>query len=275
MEFKDTIYKKENGIAKVTINRPEVYNAFRYQTVKEMAFAFEDAALDASVGVIVLTGAGDKAFCVGHDNKEAKEGGDDLARERVFMHTKFQRLIRENPKPVIAAVNGWSIGGGNVFCVLCDLAIASETAKFGQAGPKMGSFAAGWGASLLARTVGEKKAREIWFLCRHYTAKEALDMGLINKVVPPDKLEEEVNIWCQEILRLSPTSLRFIKVALNADTDHIFGLDQLAVAGLELYRKTEEAAEWSQAFAQKRSPDWHSFRTTKKSEKRAKRKSPK
>lgn len=258
MEFGDILYEKRDGIAKITFNRPQVLNAFRGQTLREATQAFEDAETDRDIGVVVLTGAGDRAFCVGGDSKEVPEGGYSV--ENLHWHSKFHHIMRFIPKPVIAAVNGWCIGGGNVFCTLADLAIASETARFGQAGPRVGSFDAGFGASYLARIVGEKKAREIWFLCRNYTAQQALEMGLVNKVVPAGQLEAETEAWCKEILAMSPTALKFLKTAMNADSDHIFGLEGLASAGAWLYWQSEEAREGRDAYGNKRAPDWSKFR---------------
>lgn len=254
LDFEDILYEKNEGIAKITINRPKVLNAFRTHTLKEMALALEDADLDNSVGVVVLTGAGDKAFCVGGDNKEVKEGVG-YHPEMDHWHTQVHHAIRSIGKPVIAAINGWCIGGGNVLQVVCDLSIAADTATFGQLGPKVGSFDAGFGAGFLARVVGERKAREIWFLCRQYSAIEALEMGLINKVVPLKKLEEEVTTWCKEILRLSPTALKFLKISFNADTDAMFGLEAMAMASVRLYWGTEEAKKWKTNFWEKKSSD--------------------
>ena len=259
MEFKDILYEKKDGVAKITINRPQAYNAFTTDTVKELAQAFEDAELDSDIGVVVLTGAGDKAFCTGGDVKEAaKPGGYD--KEMDYWHSAVHRAIRNIPKPVIAAVNGYAIGGGHILHLICDLTIASENARFGQAGPRVGSFDAGFGVSYLTRVVGEKKAREIWYLCRQYTAQEALEMGLVNKVVPLDKLEEEVNKWCQEILALSPTALRFCKLAFNADTDHQYGFEGWSMAAVRMFWATGEAGEAKKAFAEKRKPDFTKFR---------------
>ncbi|MBI2958135.1 MAG: enoyl-CoA hydratase/isomerase family protein, partial [Chloroflexi bacterium] len=196
-DYKDIIYEKRPGVARITINRPEAMNSFRARTVAELAGAFEDAANDDTVGVVVFTGSGKKAFCTGGDAREAEAGySADLLRSTTRVHA----LIREMPKPVIAAVNGYAIGGGQVFQQICDLSIASETASFGQAGPRVGSYDAAYGAAYLTRLVGEKKAREMWYLCRRYSAREAMDMGLVNAVVPADKLEEEVDKWCEEIL---------------------------------------------------------------------------
>jgi naphthoate synthase len=259
LDFKDIIYEKKEGIAKIIINRPHAYNAFTTNTLKELALAFEDAEQDPTIGVVVLTGAGDKAFCSGGDLKEAAQPGG-YNRENDYWHERLHHDIRSISKPTIAAVNGYAIGGGHILHLLCDLTIASENAKFGQAGPRVGSFDAGFGASYLARCVGEKKAREIWFLCRQYTAQEALEMGLVNKVVPQDKLEEEVELWCREILDKSPFALKFLKKAFNADTDHQWGFDELSQAAVRLYWATEEAEEAKKAFSEKRRPDFSKFR---------------
>lgn len=259
MDFKDILYEKKEGVAKIMINRPEVYNAFTTHTLKEMASALEDAELDSSIGVVVLTGAGNKAFCTGGDMKESSQAGG-YNTEMDYWHTAVHRAIRNIPKPVIAAVNGYAIGGGNILHLLCDLTIASENARFGQAGPRVGSFDAGFGASYLTRVVGEKKAREIWYLCRQYTAQEALEMGLVNKVVPPERLEKEVEEWCREILSLSPTALKFCKLAFNAETDHQFGFEGWSMAAVRLFWATAEAGEAKKAFSEKRKPDFNKFR---------------
>lgn len=223
-DYEEIIYEKYNGIAKVTINRPEKRNAFTPLTVKEMIDAFTRARDDKEVGVIVLAGAGDKAFCSGGDQSVRGHGGyvgtDEVPRLNVL---DLQRLIRVIPKPVVAMVSGYAIGGGHVLHVCCDLTIAADNAVFGQTGPKVGSFDAGYGAGLLARMVGHKKAREIWYLCRQYSAEEAEDMGLVNTVVPLEKLEEETIQWCNEMLEKSPTALRFLKASFNADTDGLAG----------------------------------------------------
>src|SRR5699024_8217499 len=241
-EYKEIIYEKYNGIAKVTMNRPEKHNAFTPLTVNEMIDAFADARDDSSIGVIVLTGAGDKAFCSGGDQSVRGHGGyvgeDQVPRLNVL---DLQRLIRTIPKPVMAMVNGYAIGGGHVLHVVCDLTIASDNARFGQTGPKVGSFDAGYGAGYLARMVGHKRAREIWYLCRQYTAQEAFDMGMVNTVVTQDKLEEETMQWCAEILEKSPTALRFLKASFNADTDGLAGLQQMGGDATLLYYTTEEA----------------------------------
>lgn len=259
MEFQDILYEKKDGVAKITINRPQVYNAFTTSTLREIAQALTDAELDSNIGVVVLTGAGDKAFCTGGDTKEAAQAGG-YSKDIGYWHADVHRRIRNIPKPVIAAVNGYAIGGGHILHLICDLTIASENARFGQAGPRVGSFDAGFGVTYLARVVGEKKAREIWFLCRQYTAQEALEMGLVNKVVPQDKLEEEVDTWCREILSLSPTALKFCKLVFNAETDHMFGFEAWSEAAVRMFWATEEAAEAKKAFAEKRRADFSKFR---------------
>jgi dihydroxynaphthoic acid synthetase len=250
MHFEDLIYRKEDGVARITINRPEVYNAFRTRTLKEMAQALADCELDRQVRVIVLRGAGDKAFCTGGDLQESKKGGYDADMDH--WHTQAHLLLRTIGKPVIAAVNGWAIGGGHIIQVICDLSIAADSARFGQAGPRVGSFDAGFGAAYLTRLVGEKKAREIWFLCRQYTAAEALQMGLVNKVVPLAELDAEVDRWCGEIRELGAYSLRFLKHAFNADTDHIAGFENMSAAAVRLYWESAEAKQQKEAFAAKR-----------------------
>ncbi len=259
-EFRDIIYEKKEGVAFVRINRPQVLNAFRPLTIEEMRAAFLDAWYDDQIGVVVLTGTGGN-FCVGGDVKVRGGGGyvDTAGRPRLQV-THLHRLIREIPKPVIAMVDGYAIGGGHVLHVLCDLTIASTRAIFGQIGPKFGSFDAGFGAIYLARIVGEKKAREIWYLCRQYTAQEALEMGLVNKVVPPEELEEEVMCWARELLKRSPTALRFLKHAFNADTDHVYGIQNLAHGATSLFYLTEECQEGTRAFLEKREPDYSRFR---------------
>jgi naphthoate synthase len=259
-EYEDIIYEKAEGIARVTINRPEVRNAFRPQTVMEMLDAFADAREDQRIGVVLLTGAGDKAFCSGGDQKVRGDagyvGGDRVPRLNVL---DLQRLIRHIPKPVIAVVAGYAIGGGHVLHLVCDLTIAADNAVFGQTGPKVGSFDAGYGATLLARTVGHKKAREIWYLCRQYSAHEALDMGLVNTVVPLERLEEESIGWAKEILAKSPTAIRFLKAAFNADTDGLAGLQELAGDATRLFYMNEEGQEGRDAFLEKRQPDFSKY----------------
>jgi naphthoate synthase len=260
--FEDIKYEKsDDGIAKVTINRPEVRNAFRPQTVKELLAAFADARDDAGVGVVILTGEGPDAFCSGGDQRVRGEGGyvgdDGVPRLNVL---DLQRQIRTLPKPVIAMVAGYAIGGGHVLHVVCDLTIAADNARFGQTGPKVGSFDGGYGSSYLARIVGQKKAREIWFLCRQYGAAEALEMGLVNKVVPLADLERETVQWCREILQHSPTAIRLLKASLNADCDGQAGLQQLAGDATLLFYLTEEGKEGKNAFLEKRKPNFKKFR---------------
>lgn len=259
-DYEDILYERHGAIAKVTINRPEVHNAFRPKTVTEMIDAFSHARDDSSIGVIILTGAGGKAFCSGGDQKVRGHGGyvdeNNIPRLNVL---DLQRLIRIIPKPVIAMVAGYAIGGGHVLHVVCDLTIAADNAIFGQTGPKVGSFDGGYGAGLLARIVGHKKAREIWYLCRQYNAQEALEMGLVNAVVPLEKLEEETIKWCNEILEKSPTAIRFLKAAFNADTDGLAGLQQFAGDATLLYYTTDEAKEGRDAFKEKRKPNFDKF----------------
>lgn len=259
-KYEEIIYEKYEGIAKITMNRPEKHNAFTPQTVQEMIDAFADARDDSSIGVIILTGAGDKAFCSGGDQTVRGHGGyvgsDEIPRLNVL---DLQRLIRTIPKPVIAMVNGYAIGGGHVLHIVCDLTIASDNAIFGQTGPKVGSFDAGYGAGLLAEMVGQKRAREIWYLCRQYSAEEAYEMGMVNKVVPQDELEAETLKWCEEILEKSPTALRFLKASFNAATDGLAGLQQFAGDATLLYYTTDEAKEGRDAFKEKRKPDFDQF----------------
>ena len=258
--YDEILYEKYNGIAKITINRPEVRNAFTPKTVTELIDAFSRARDDNEIGVIILTGAGDLAFCSGGDQKVRGHGGyvgdDEIPRLNVL---DLQRLIRVIPKPVVAMVAGYAIGGGHVLHVVCDLTIAAENARFGQTVPNVGSFDAGYGAGYLARIVGHKKAKEIWYLCRQYDAQEALDMGLVNKVVPLEDLEKETVEWCEIMLEKSPTALRFLKASFNADTDGLAGLQQLAGDATLLYYTTEEAKEGRDAFKEKRKPDFGQF----------------
>jgi len=253
-------HKSEEGIAKITINRPEVRNAFRPLTVREMIHALGDARDDAGIGVIILSGEGEKAFCSGGDQRVRGDAGyvDDEGVHRLNV-LDFQRQIRTCPKPVIAMVAGYAIGGGHVLHLMCDLTIAAENAVFGQTGPKVGSFDGGYGASYMARIVGQKKAREIWFLCRQYNAQQALEMGLANTVVPYDKLEEETVQWCREILANSPIAIRCLKAALNADCDGQAGLQELAGNATMLFYMTEEGQEGKNAFLEKRKPDFRKF----------------
>lgn len=259
--FTDIKFEKtDDGIAKVTINRPEVRNAFRPLTVQEMLQAFDLAHEDPEIGVIILTGEGPDAFCSGGDQKVRGHagyiGGDGVPRLNVL---DLQKKIRSIPKPVIAMVAGYAIGGGHVLHVVCDLTIAADNARFGQTGPKVGSFDGGLGSSYLARIVGQKKAREIWYLCRQYDAQQALDIGLVNTVVPLAHLEEETVKWCREILNHSPLALRCLKSALNADCDGQMGLLDLAGNATLLYYMSEEAKEGKNAFIEKRKPDFTKF----------------
>jgi naphthoate synthase len=259
-KYQDIRYDKSSGIAKITINRPEIRNAFRPLTVTEMSRALNDAREDPAIGVIILTGEGEKAFCSGGDQKVRGDSGykDSRGVHRLNV-LDFQRQIRTCPKPVVAMVAGYAIGGGHVLHLLCDLTIAAENAVFGQTGPRVGSFDGGYGASYMARIVGQKKAREIWFLCRQYNASEALEMGLVNTVVPLDKLEAETVKWCREILANSPIALRCLKAALNADCDGQAGLQELAGNATMLFYMTEEGQEGRDAFLEKRKPDFTRF----------------
>jgi len=259
-DFTDIEYHKAEGIARITINRPEVRNAFRPLTVMEMSRALDDARNDQEIGVIILTGKGDKAFCSGGDQRVRGDAGyvDDQGIHRLNV-LDFQRQIRTCPKPVIAMVAGYAIGGGHVLHVMCDLTIAADNAIFGQTGPKVGSFDGGYGASYLARIVGQKKAREIWYLCRQYNAQEALEMGLVNAVVPLEKLEEETVKWAREILENSPIAIRVLKSAFNADCDGQAGLQELAGNATMLFYMTEEGQEGRNAFLEKRKPDFSRF----------------
>jgi len=259
-DYTDIKYHKAEGIAKITINRPEVRNAFRPLTIKEMMHAFEEARNDSETGVIILTGEGEKAFCSGGDQRVRGEAGyvDDAGVHRLNV-LDFQRQIRTCPKPVIAMVAGYAIGGGHVLHLMADLTIAADNATFGQTGPKVGSFDGGYGASYMARIVGQKKAREIWYLCRQYDAKQALDMGLVNTVVPLEKLEDETIQWCREILANSPTAIRLLKSALNADCDGQAGLQELAGNATMLFYMSEEGQEGKNAFLEKRKPDFKKF----------------
>ncbi|PWB69549.1 1,4-dihydroxy-2-naphthoyl-CoA synthase [candidate division GN15 bacterium] len=259
-EYKDILYHKADGIAKITINRPDVRNAFRPLTVFEMSHALADTREDEQIGVVILTGQGDKAFCSGGDQKIRGDSGykDEQGVHRLNV-LDFQRQIRTCPKAVIAMVAGYAIGGGHVLHLMCDLTIAADNAIFGQTGPKVGSFDGGYGASYMARIVGQKKAREIWFLCRQYNAQQALDMGLVNTVVPLAQLEEETVTWCREILANSPLAIRCLKAALNADCDGQAGLQELAGNATMLYYMTDEAQEGRNAFVQKRKPNFGKF----------------
>lgn len=259
--FTDLRYETSpEGIAKITIAREAVRNAFRPLTVRELQAAFELARDDANVGVVILTGAGQQAFCSGGDQKVRGDGGyvgeDGVPRLNVL---DLQRQIRTLPKPVIAMVAGYAIGGGHVLHLMCDLTIAADNARFGQTGPRVGSFDGGYGASYLARVIGQKRAREVWFLCRQYDAATALQWGLVNAVVPLERLEAETVAWCREILANSPTALRLLKAALNADCDGQAGLQQLAGDATLLFYQTEEAKEGKRAFLEKRKPNFKKF----------------
>ena len=261
MELTDVSYEVADGIATIAIDRPEVYNAFRAHTVDELIRCFKTAWADNTVGVVILTGSGDKAFCTGGDQKQRAATGDYGPSETgLFEIETLHRVIRDIPKPVIAAVNGYAIGGGHVLHVICDLTIASETARFGQSGPRVGSFDAGFGSAYLARIVGEKRAREIWYLCRQYTADQALQWGLVNAVVPPDRLMDEARAWASEILTKSPTAIRFLKHSFNAEHEGIAGISQLSFDALEVFVQTDEAAEGVRAFNEKRDPDFGKYR---------------
>jgi naphthoate synthase len=259
-EYKEILFQYYNGIAKISINRPQVHNAFTPRTVMEMSEAMELARQNPDVGVVILTGEGGKAFCSGGDQSVRGHGGyigeDTVPRLNVL---DLQMQIRRIPKPVIAMVAGWAIGGGHVLHVVCDLTIAADNARFGQTGPNVGSFDGGFGASYLARVVGQKKAREIWFLCDQYDAQEALDMGLVNKVVPLEQLEETTIAWCEKILQKSPLALRMLKGSFNAELDGQAGIQQLAGDATLLYYLSDEAKEGKNAFLEKRKPDFSKY----------------
>jgi len=259
--YTDIKYDKANGIAKITINRPEVRNAFRPLTVKEMMDALQDARYDEEIGVIILTGQGEKAFCSGGDQKiRGNAGYRDESGVHHLNVLDFQRQIRTCPKPIIAMVAGFAIGGGHILHMMCDLTIAADNAIFGQTGPKVGSFDGGYGASYMARIIGQKKAREIWFLCRQYSAKQALEMGLVNTVVDYENLEIETVQWCNEILDQSPMAIRCLKAALNADCDGQAGIQELAGNATMLYYMSEEGQEGRNAFNEKRKPNFKKFK---------------
>jgi len=259
-DFEEIKFEFYEGIAKITIDRPRYYNAFTPDTTREISEALVVCREKPEVRVVILTGEGDKAFCSGGDQNVKSFAGyvgkDGVPRLNVL---DVQRQIRSLPKPVIAMVNGYAIGGGHVLHVICDLSIASENARFGQTGPRVGSFDAGFGSSFLARHVGQKKAREIWFLCEQYTAAEALEMGLVNKVVPLEQLEDTTVEWCRKIMKHSPIALRMIKVGLNAELDGQAGIQELAGNATMLYYMTDEAQEGKNAFLEKRDPDWDQF----------------
>jgi len=261
MEYEDIRYEVDETNAIITIDRPKRLNAFRGRTVEELIDAFHRAWTDRNVACAILTGAGDRAFCVGGDQKEYVEKGSyGTSANGLFEIDTLHNVIRDTPKPVIAAVNGLAIGGGHVLHVVCDVTIAAEHARFGQAGPRVGSFDAGYGTAFLARVVGEKRAREIWFFCRQYDARQAEQWGLVNKVVPGDRLLDEARAWGREVAALSPTALRFLKASFNAETAQAYGQQKLAFTGLDCFGKSQEATEGRQAFAEKRDPDFSKFR---------------
>jgi naphthoate synthase len=260
-DYEDIRYEIAEGIAKITIDRPEVRNAFRPETVIELSDAFNRAREDTEVGVIILTGEGPLAFCSGGDQRVRGDAGyvQEATGVGRFHVTDLHVQIRRTPKPVVAMVAGYAVGGGHVLHVLCDLTIAADNARFGQTGPRVGSFDGGFGASVLARQVGQKKAKEIWFLCRQYDAQQALDMGLVNTVVPLERLEEETVAWCREMLELSPFALRLVKASFNADEDGLAGLQQLAHDANLLFYGSDEAQEGRDAYREKRPPDFGKF----------------
>lgn len=261
LSFQDVRYDHAEGIARITIDRPRARNAFRPETVRELQAAFHHAHLDPAIGAIILTGAGDQAFCAGGDQKvRGEEGYRDGQGVEHLNVLDLQMQIRRLPKPVVAMVAGYAIGGGQVLHLVCDLTIAADNARFGQTGPRVGSFDAGLGAGLLARTVGLKRAKEIWMLCRQYDAREALAMGLVNAVVPLARLEEETVAWCRELLTKSPTALRMIKAGFNADTDGLAGIQELAGNATGLYYTTAEAQEGRDAWLERRDPDFRPYR---------------
>ncbi|MSP42293.1 MAG: 1,4-dihydroxy-2-naphthoyl-CoA synthase [Alphaproteobacteria bacterium] len=258
MKYKDILYEERNGAAFITINRPEVHNAFRGQTVEDLIHAFNKAGYDKNIGVIVLGGAGTRAFCTGGD-QGAHDGNYDGRGLLGLPAEELHAAIRDVPKPVIARIQGYSIGGGNVLGLLCDLTICSESAIFGQVGPKMGSVDPGYGTAYLARAVGEKKAREIWYLCRRYSGEEAVAMGLANVCVPDDQLDAEVDKWCAEIMEKSPTALMIAKRSFNADSENIRGIGNQGFVSLKMYYDSEESREGVTALMEKRKPDFRKF----------------
>lgn len=259
-DYSDILFEKSGSIAKVTINRPEVRNAFRPQTVNQLIDAFDRVRNDSEIGVVILTGAGDLAFCSGGDQRIRKSGGyEDEDGTRRLNVLDLQKQIKSIPIPVIAMVKGYAIGGGHVLHVVCDITIAADNAIFGQTGPKVGSFDGGFGASYLSRMVGPKKAKEIWYMCRQYNAQQALDMGMVNTVVPLKKVEDETLKWANEMLQMSPLALRCLKASFNAETDGQAGIQELAGTATLLYYLTEEAKEGKNAFLEKRKPDFSRF----------------
>ena len=258
MTFHDIIYENRNGVAWIIINRPDKMNAFRGTTCDELIKAFNMAGYDKSVGAIVLAGAGDRAFCTGGD-QSAHDGNYDGRGTIGLPMEELHAVIRDVPKPVIARINGFAIGGGNVLATICDLSIASDKAQLGQVGPKVGSVDPGFGTAYLSRIVGEKKAREIWYMCRRYTAAEALAMGLVNAVVPHDELDAEVDRWCAELMERSPTALALAKSSFNADSENIRGISAMGMAALSLYYDTDESKEGAVAFREKRKPNFRRY----------------
>ncbi|MHB8245916.1 MAG: enoyl-CoA hydratase-related protein [Acidimicrobiales bacterium] len=260
-DLTDTAYEVDDGLAWITINRPDRYNAFRARTIDELIWAFKSAWADRSVGVVALTGAGEKAFSAGGDQKQREETGDYGPSESgLFEVETLHRLIRDLPKPVIAAVNGVAVGGGHVLHVLCDITIAAEHATFGQAGPRVGSFDAGFGSAYLARIIGEKRAREVWYLCEQYDAETMREWGLVNKVVPGPELRDEVRRWADKMLAKSPTALKVLKHSFNADSEAIAGIGSVAFDTLDLFVTSPEAREGISAFSEKRAPDFGPYR---------------
>lgn len=256
--YEDIIYHAENGVATITINRPQKFNAFRGKTCEELISAFHRAGWDRDIGVIVLTGAGEKAFCTGGD-QGAHEGSYDGRGMIGLPIEDLQRVIRDVPKPVIAKVRGYAIGGGNVLALICDLTLAAESAVFGQVGPKMGSVDPGFGTAYMARVIGEKRAREVWFLCRRYSARDALAMGMVNAVVPDADLDAEVARWCAEIVEKSPTAIAIAKRSFNADTAGIIGIADMGMQALSMYYQTDESKEGVQALKEKRKPEFRKY----------------
>jgi 2-ketocyclohexanecarboxyl-CoA hydrolase len=262
MDFTDVLYSVEDGIATITINRPERLNAFTNNTVNELVHAFMNAWADRTVGAVILTGAGDRAFCTGGDQStRSADGYSTVSRSEMGIDIQdLQSVIRDIPKPVIAAVNGYAIGGGHVLHVLCDLTIAAESARFGQVGPRVGSVDLGFGTAYLAAVIGEKRAREMWLMCRKYTAQQALDIGLVNAVVPDDKLRDEARAWAAEIVDLSPTALRLAKQSFNVATEMLRGLSNIGMSATALYYGTDESLEGRSAFMERRRADYGKFR---------------
>lgn len=262
MHYEDILYDASDGVATITINRPEKLNAFTNDTVQELVAAFLDAWQNRTVGAVILTGIGDRAFCTGGDQSKRSDGGyQSVSRTELGIDIQdVHSAIRDIPKPVIAAVNGYAIGGGHVLHVLCDLTIAAESARFGQVGPKVGSVDAGFGTAYLAALVGEKRAREMWFLCRQYSAEQALQMGLVNAVVPDGELMDEARRWATEIVGMSPTALRLAKQSFNVATEMLRGVSGLAMSATALYYGTDESMEGQSAFIQRRRPDYAKFR---------------